>query len=111
MTHSTNPHAPVGAVIHSAAAYDFFVWFMTLGREHELRQSMLRFARLRSGESVLDVGCGTGNIPIAAKQQVGPKGVVYGIDPSPEMLARAERKAHKGGAEIVFRNAAAQELP
>lgn len=36
---------------------------------------------------------------------------MYGIDASPEMLARAEKKAGKAGLEVTFRNTAAQTLP
>jgi len=65
------------------------VWLLTGGREHAFREKILYFARLQPGESVLDVGCGTGSLAIRAKQQVGPTGEVTGLDASPEMLARA----------------------
>ena len=48
---------------------------------------------------------------IAAKRHVGSTGTVYGIDASPEMLARAGKKAAKTGLDVVFRNGAAQALP
>jgi len=60
---------------------------------------------------VLDVGCGTGTLAILAKQQVGATGEVYGVDASPEMLARADRKANKAGIEIVFKNGLVEALP
>jgi ubiquinone/menaquinone biosynthesis C-methylase UbiE len=100
-----------GSVLHAAAGYDLLVWLFTLGRERAFREKILRLARLEPGESVLDVGCGTGSLAIAAKQQVGSAGTVYGIDASPEMLARADKKARKAGVEIVFKNAPAQALP
>jgi SAM-dependent methyltransferase len=77
-------------------------------RERVFREKVLRLARLQPGEAVLDVGCGTGTLAIAAKRQVGPTGTVYGIDASPEMLARAEKKARKAGVEVVLKNAMAQ---
>src|SRR5213076_1300498 len=97
-----------GAVLHSAALYDLSVWLVTFGRERVFREKILRLARLQPGEAVLDVGCGTGTLAIAAKRHVGPTGTVYGIDASPEMLARAEKKARKAGVEVVLRNAIAQ---
>jgi ubiquinone/menaquinone biosynthesis C-methylase UbiE len=100
-----------GKVLHAAAAYDILVWLVTLGRERAFREKMLRLARLEPGESVLDVGCGTGTLAIAAKQQVGTTGTVYGVDASPEMIARAEKKARKAGVKVVFKNAFAQSLP
>jgi demethylmenaquinone methyltransferase/2-methoxy-6-polyprenyl-1,4-benzoquinol methylase/phosphoethanolamine N-methyltransferase len=36
---------------------------------------------------------------------------VYGIDPSPQMIARASRKAAKAGADAVFELAVAEKLP
>src|SRR5262245_60121155 len=72
---------------------------------------MLRLAHLKPGESVLDVGCGTGTLAIAAKRQVGTTGTVYGLDASPEMIARAEKKTRKAGVEAVFKKAFAQSLP
>lgn len=100
-----------GLVLHWAARYDLLVWLVTLGRERVFREKVLRLARLKPGESVLDVGCGTGTLAIAAKRHVGPTGTVYGIDASPEMIARAGNKAMKAGIEVVFKNAVAEALP
>ena len=100
-----------GKVLHGAATYDVLVWLMTLGRERAFREKMLRLAHLEPDESVLDVGCGTGTLAIAAKRQVGTTGTVYGVDASPEMIARAETKAKKAGVKVVFKNAFAQSLP
>jgi ubiquinone/menaquinone biosynthesis C-methylase UbiE len=111
MTESVPRKTPPGAVLHGAAHYDFVVWLLTLGRERRLRDTMIRLARLGAGESVLDVGCGTGTLAILAKGAVGPTGEVYGIDPSPEMIARAQKKARKAGAEIALQTGTAQELP
>src|SRR5262245_20656975 len=100
-----------GLVLHSPAFYDLLTWFITRGQERSFRERMLRLARLQPSESVLDVGCGTGTLAILAKQQVGATGTVCGVDASPEMIARAEKKSGKAGAEIVFKKAFAQSLP
>lgn len=100
-----------GLVLHRAVSYDLLLWLLTFGRERKFRESILRLAHLSPGESVLDVGCGTGSLAIAAKSHVGFKGKLYGIDASPEMIARAVRKARKAGVEIDFRNALAESLP
>lgn len=114
MTEMTDRHpAPrtTGLLIRAAARYDFMVWLFTLGHERAFREKILNFADLKPGEAVLDVGCGTGSLAIEAKRHVGSTGSVCGIDASPEMLARAGRKAAKTGCEVVFKNGAAQALP
>jgi ubiquinone/menaquinone biosynthesis C-methylase UbiE len=107
---STRPEQ-AGLVIHGAARYDFIVWLFTLGRERRLREKMLRLAALRSGEHILDIGCGTGTLAIMAKRRVGGRGAVHGIDASPEMVEHARMKAKRAGVDITFTAAPAQALP
>jgi ubiquinone/menaquinone biosynthesis C-methylase UbiE len=115
MTATTSDSAvPVtrGRVMRSSARfYDLLVWLLTLGRERAFRERLIELARLRPGESALDVGCGTGTLAIAAKRRVGPAGNVHGIDASPEMIARANRKAKKAGVDVTFRTAIVEALP
>lgn len=100
-----------GLVLHAAAFYDLTLWLSMFGRERAFREKVLGLARLESGDDVLDVGCGTGTLAIAAKRRIGPIGAVCGIDASPEMIARAAMKTRKAGIDVVFQNAAAQALP
>jgi len=100
-----------GLVIHWALRYDFMLWARSLGRERAFRSELLDLAGLSAGASVLDVGCGSGTLAIAAARRVGPTGNVHGIDPSPEMIARARRKAQKAAVATDFQTAAAQKLP
>jgi ubiquinone/menaquinone biosynthesis C-methylase UbiE len=100
-----------GLVLNWAARYDLLAWLLTHGRERELRERILSFADLRNGEAVLDVGCGTGTLAIAASRHVGATGEVTGIDASPAMVARANRKAGKAVARPAFQVAVAENLP
>jgi ubiquinone/menaquinone biosynthesis C-methylase UbiE len=100
----------IGLVLHAATHYDLLVFLLTLGRERRFRERMIELARLQPAESVLDIGCGTGTLAIAAKRKVGPSGVVHAIDASPEMIARAGHKARRAGVDVAFRNEPAQAL-
>jgi SAM-dependent methyltransferase len=61
----------------------------------------VRHAALRSGESVLDLGCGAGIDTLLAASAVGPSGRVVGLDMTPEMVERARRHAATGGFDNV----------
>lgn len=100
-----------GLILHRAAQYDLLLWLLTLGRERSFRERALALAHLSAGESVLDIGCGTGTLAITAKRLVGNTGRVCGIDAAPEMVSRAGRKARNAGLEIDFRNAMVESMP
>ena len=100
-----------GTLIHSPRRYDFWLSLRALGRESALREGLLDLAGIEPGDRVLDVGCGTGTLAIAAKRRVGQTGRVDAVDPSQEMVARARAKARRAGVEIAFHEATAQALP
>ena len=100
-----------GLVLHRAFGYDLLVGLLSLGRERTYREKTLELAGVKLGESVLDVGCGTGTLAIAAKRHIGSAGKVYGIDASPEMIARARKKAKKAAVDVAFENAFVESLP
>src|SRR5262245_59218982 len=106
-------HAPgtLGQVLHGARWYDLLAWLMMAGREPAFRETVIDLARLAPGEAVLDVGCGTGTLAIRAKRRVGATGVVCGVDASPQMVARARKKAHNAGVEVAFDEAVVEALP
>jgi ubiquinone/menaquinone biosynthesis C-methylase UbiE len=107
----TSAPATTGRVLHWAARYDLLVWLLTHGRSRAFRERLVNLAHLAANESVLDVGCGTGSLAMAAKGRVGAGGKVFGIDASPEMIARATAKAAKAGIHVCFKNAVAEALP
>lgn len=59
---------------------------------------------LRPGETVLDLGSGTGKICYIAAQVVGPTGRVIGVDMTPEMLAVARKYQTHIGEQLGFHN-------
>lgn len=52
-------------------------------------------ARLRPGETVVDLGCGGGLDVLLAALKVGPGGKAIGIDMTPEMIERARANARR----------------
>jgi len=70
---------------------------------------------VRPGETVLDLGSGTGKICFIAAQVVGPEGRVIGVDMTPEMLSVARDAAPTvaeriGFANVEFRRGRIQDL-
>src|SRR3989442_14902965 len=53
------------------------------------------FARLRPGETVVDLGCGGGLDRLLAAARVGTSGKAIGIDMTPEMIDRARGNASR----------------
>lgn len=91
-----------GNTISWAFFYDLLVKGILLGKEENLRASIVDLAQLQPGEKVLDVGCGTGSLAITAKLKAGASVEMYGRDAAPEMIARARQKAAKAGVAIDF---------
>ena len=70
---------------------------------------------LTPGDTVLDLGSGTGKICFIAAQVVGPSGRVIGVDMTEDMLAVARRNApvvaeRLGFANVEFRRGRIQDL-
>jgi ubiquinone/menaquinone biosynthesis C-methylase UbiE len=79
-------------------------------RESAFKKRLLERARVKDGESVLDVACGTGTLAIAIKKD-HPKAKVSGIDGDKAILARARAKAKEAGVKIDFQRGMSNELP
>jgi SAM-dependent methyltransferase len=72
---------------------------------------VLEFAKLRDGETVLDVGTGPGSPALEAIPYVSPNGRVVGIDFAPSMIATAQKRAAElGVANAEFREMEAEQL-
>jgi arsenite methyltransferase len=68
-------------------------------------------ADLKGGESVVDLGSGSGMDVFFAADQVGPNGSVIGIDFTEEQLQKARRLADDGGiSQVEFRQGRIENL-
>jgi ubiquinone/menaquinone biosynthesis C-methylase UbiE len=91
-----------GHTLHQAGHYDIFSSLGGLGINSRNSRMVIELARVKPGDRVLDVGCGTGNLTLTAQSYAGPSGKVYGIDASPEMIEAAQKKAAHTGGKVVF---------
>lgn len=105
-----HPAQTEGRLIRWASYYDLSVIITTLGQAPRLRRMTVDQALIHPGNSVLDVGCGTGELTLLAKTRA-KDGIVYGIDPAPEMIAVARKKAARKGLDIDFRVGVIEALP
>lgn len=72
-----------------------FVYDLELALFEPVRRSAIARLGLRRGQTVLDVGCGTGLSLALLEQGVGAEGRIVGIEQSPEMIERARRRKHE----------------
>ena len=91
-----------GRTLHWASEYDFFTVLLGLGVNRPNSRMVVELAKIKAGDRVLDVGCGTGNLTLTAKTAAGDGGAVFGIDASPEMIAVARKKSEKSGLRVSF---------
>ena len=72
----------------------------------------VRFANLRAGEVVLDLGSGGGLDTLLAARAVAPGGRAIGLDILPEMLERAARHASDAGVtNVEWRRGEIEDIP
>jgi ubiquinone/menaquinone biosynthesis C-methylase UbiE len=65
---------------------------LSKGPLRQLRAIAIERLALRSGQVVLDFGCGTGLSFDLLQQAIGHRGHIIGVELSPDMLARARSK-------------------
>lgn len=78
------------------------------------RRRAVQALRLRPGESVVEIGCGTGlNFPLI-EREIGPEGRIVGVDLTDAMLAQAQHRIETKGwsnISLVQADAARFEFP
>jgi len=65
--------------------------------KEEIRALTISKARLKPGDNVIDIGCGTGSLTVEASRQVSPGGLVYAIDRNKKAIALTQRNLSKFG--------------
>jgi ubiquinone/menaquinone biosynthesis C-methylase UbiE len=87
--------------------YDRAVALLT--RERRWRAALLRLVAPAPGDTILDVGCGTGSFAILMKRDCHGARVI-GVDPDPAVLTIARAKAERAGVAIEWAEAMGDEL-
>ncbi|MBK8876305.1 MAG: arsenite methyltransferase [Bacteroidetes bacterium] len=71
-----------------------------------------QFAKIKSGDVVIDLGSGAGNDCFVARAETGPTGKVIGIDMTPAMIEKAQQNADKlNYNNVEFRLGDIERLP
>ncbi len=103
----TRPGDPPG-IINNPRIYEWLAHTHFLGTRGLIWARMARACGAGPGDRILDVGCGTGYFASRLAPQILPGGTVTGIDPSPPMLAYADKRSP---AQCRFVFAGAEDLP
>lgn len=75
-------------------------------------EHLLRRANLQSGETILDLGTGTGSVAIAASEKLGPDGRIIAVDISDEMLETARARVRSLSIpNVEFAEGRAEAIP
>ncbi|GJL53054.1 MAG: hypothetical protein NPIRA02_01860 [Nitrospirales bacterium] len=83
-------------------------------REYAYRQMAVNELHLKPGQTVVEVGCGTGLNFSLLQREVGPTGKIIGIDLTDAMLEQAHQRVRKErwvNVELVQTDAAAYQFP
>jgi demethylmenaquinone methyltransferase/2-methoxy-6-polyprenyl-1,4-benzoquinol methylase len=99
-----------------ASKYDLLahLYYLVGFRGRAYREMAVRELNLNRGDTVIDIGCGTGLCFPYLQKRVGPEGKIIGVDLSGDMLDRARKRVQKNGwsnVELVKRDAAEFVFP
>ena len=75
-----------------ARYYDFSLDLLSLGQYSHLIKEVVEKMGIRPGQSILDLGSGTGRNDCCMAEKVGSHGRIVGLDINDEMLSRARKR-------------------
>ena len=96
-----------------APVYDQLNDWLSLGQHRIWKQMAVKWCNARTGNTCLDLCCGSGDLALRLGRQVGTTGYVYGVDFSPAQLARAKERSqhHYPRVPIFWVEADVLDLP
>lgn len=86
-----------------AKLYDFSAnaYYLLGFREFTYRKIGVKALNLKKGDTVVEIGCGTGLNFNLLRKQVGPDGKIIGVDMTPEMLEEAGKRVRRNNWQNV----------
>lgn len=108
MSESKNEYIPALSFRFLTPFYDFIQKYVV--RDVRYKSLLIQQAKLKAGQRVLDLGCGTGTLAIMAKQ-AQHKAEVFGLDADPEMLKMAHNKSDQTKLKVTFDVGFTNNLP
>ncbi len=110
------PHAVVDIYRRRARHYDVSanLYYLLGFREYAYRRKAVAALKLRPGDTVVEIGCGTGLNFSLLQAAIGPAGRLIGVDLTDAMLEQARRRVRAqawSNVELVHGDAAKYEFP
>lgn len=111
-----HPDEVRGVYRRRAKRYDFTanLYYLIGFRERRYRRAAVAALALQPGDTVVELGCGTGLNFALLEQAIGPTGRIVGVDLTPEMLDVAGDRITRVGwrnVSLVESSAAAFQIP
>jgi len=97
-----SPRSKVEVGPTGARFYDLFMNVISLGYYPYLIRKVVDKMNIHRGQSILDLGSGTGRNDCFMAQKIGPEGSIFGLDISKEML-NLSRKRCQAYPNVEFR--------
>lgn len=106
----TQPHLDKvrGMFARISGRYDLLNRVMTFGRDRTWRQEAIDYLQVQPGQTILDAGCGTGDIALEISNKV-PSTIVIAADLTVEMIKVGKNRS--GGETVHWVVADAEYLP
>jgi len=98
---SSRPASPTGRTIGTPRMYDLVTTVLFAGRRRQAFSALAVASGARTGDRILDVGCGTGYFVRMLAEIAGAQGSVVGVDAAPEMIAHASSRS-RSAANVSF---------
>jgi demethylphylloquinol methyltransferase len=78
-----------------APVYDQLNNWLSLGQHHIWKEMAIKWSGANTGDTCIDLCCGSGDLALGLARRVGKTGQVYGVDFSPNLLATAQERSQQ----------------